>query len=206
MPDIDTSDLKAVWAAVLHRTMDRPALGWLNGLTLTQTRDNHATFVVAPGSAISSVARARMDQVAALLGDVLGRTIRATLDESDTPAAGQAGFADHHPQGQPGGTQSNGQTTPASATASSAAGNAAAGASAAGGAAAMAEARSLPLVTQVIRTFPHATVIDARRAADVVAPPDADERHAPAGPGAADHLPLDIDPPPLDDELYDEQE
>jgi len=185
---------------VLHRTSDRPALGWLTALTLTQLDDNQALLTPLPGRAIGNVARARMDMIANLLGEVLGRKIRATLDESDPVRP-----AEDAPR--PGGDMANGQQGEADPSPATGVG----GPSGldASRAADMAEARSLPLVNQVMRTFPHATVVDARRAGEAAAlqgETQARTSDTPPEPDHVNHLPLDIDPPLLDDELYDDED
>lgn len=127
-----------MWKAVLQRVEDRPAMAWLQSLALLKLDDNRAVLAPASGTRqIASFANdpGRQEQVATQLSDLLGRRIRVTIEQKPVvdPNADQV-IGGSGPTGTNGASRVDLQSV-----------------------------RELPLVNQVFRTFPQATLMDARR-------------------------------------------
>ena len=130
---VDTSNLKAVWAAVLDRINEKPSLAWAKFLSLAALADGRATLVITAGSQDMSgfLVPARLETLAAELSSILGKRVQVEVDHNAAPVAGavENPLRKNQPQRR---ALSQEQID---------------------------EAKSLPLVKKVLETFPDAMLI-----------------------------------------------
>jgi len=131
-PRVDASDPSAVWKALLDRSAEVPALGWLDHVRLAALTEDTATLAPAPGKrkALELATESRCGRLAAELAGLLGRRVKIELRR---PTAPQDGSPD----------RASGGGSTASADARR-------------------DAMSLPLVREAMQAFPEATLIDVR--------------------------------------------
>jgi len=125
-----------VWRALVERSAEVPALGWLDHVRLASLTEDTATLAAAPVKprALELATEARCGRLAAELAGLLGRRVRIELRRPT--AAADAGPPPDADRGQ------------------------------AAAADARRDAMSLPLVREAMQAFPEATLIDVEREPD----------------------------------------
>ncbi|MEX2545254.1 MAG: hypothetical protein WD316_09020 [Phycisphaeraceae bacterium] len=186
-----TDDPDALWAGVLARTAETAALSWVQYLQLVSIDEQRAVLAIRPGhrELRGFLTPARLQPIATLLRDLLGRGVRVDLQPPRDPAtpATPAGPAAHGDQageassGRAGADARASRSAPQARRAGEAHGDAQGGNGGVGGSGDRRQAMRLPLVRRVLETFPDAIVVDVRREEPAAppAPPDADDDDGP---------------------------
>ncbi len=140
---VDPTDPKAVWGALLQRVARQRSLVWLRFLEIDHLDEGRVTLRTLPGhrEVVGFCTEERLQQIGSHLAPILGRRVRVALHrpEATSKEAGSTGNATEAPSGPRGAHRR--------------------------------EAMNLPLVQLVMENFPDATLVDARDESELPTPP-----------------------------------
>ena len=163
--ELDPTDPKAVWAALLQRVQGQRSLAWLRFLQIEQIEEQRVVLGTVPGrrDVIGFCTDERLAQIGTQLAPLLGRRVRVTLQRPEQ-AAGQAEPAD-----------ADSGEAPSRQASGAARGNK------------RREAMGLPVVQRALEAFPDATLIGVRDESELTTPPANAQSSGEPGEAAANH-------------------